>query len=75
MPLTENIDFLSFVPLADINSDAQLQPPAPTGFLDLFTQPNAESLSQEASSANIGQRQFDLMRDAETAAAMSELQW
>ncbi|KAH7253399.1 fungal-specific transcription factor domain-containing protein [Fusarium solani] len=74
MPLTENIDFLSFVPLADINSDAQLQPPAPTGFLDLFTQPNAESLSQEASSANIGQRQFDLMRDAETAAAMSELQ-
>lgn len=74
MPLTENIDLLPFVPLADINFDAQLQPPAPTGFLDLFAQPNTESLSQDASSVNIGQSQFDLMRDAETAAAMSELQ-
>ncbi|KAI8650582.1 Zn(2)-C6 fungal-type domain-containing protein [Fusarium keratoplasticum] len=75
MPLTENIDLLPFVPLADINFDAQLQPPAPTGFLDLFAQPNTESLSQDASSVNIGQSQFDLMRDAETAAAMSELQF
>ncbi|KAM6511491.1 hypothetical protein FALCPG4_016495 [Fusarium falciforme] len=75
MPLAENIDFAPFVPFAEFNFDAQLQPPAPTGFLDLFAQPNTESLSQDASSVNIGQSQFDLMRDAETAAAMSELQF
>ncbi|KAL2672457.1 hypothetical protein Neosp_013168 [[Neocosmospora] mangrovei] len=75
MPLTENIDLLPFVPLADMNFDAQPQPPAPTGFLDFVAQPNPENISQYASSVNIGQSQFDLMRDAETAAAMSELQF
>lgn len=74
MPLAENIDLFPFVPLVDINFDAQPQPLAQTGFLDLFAQAKKEKISQDVSSVNIGQSQFDLMRDAETAAAMFELQ-
>ncbi|RSL91829.1 hypothetical protein CEP51_000089 [Fusarium floridanum] len=60
--------------MADINLDAQLQPSAPMGFLDILTQPNSDILAQTISSANISQSQFDLMRDVETETAMSELQ-
>ncbi|RSM11311.1 hypothetical protein CDV31_006864 [Fusarium ambrosium] len=74
MPLAENIDFLALDPMADIHLDAQLQPSAPMGFLSLLTQANTDILSQNTSSANISQSQFDLMHDVETAAAMSELQ-
>ncbi|RSL40629.1 hypothetical protein CEP54_016065 [Fusarium duplospermum] len=69
------MDLLPFDPAATINLDAQLQPPATMGFLDMLAQPNTGIISQDTSSPNIGPNQFNLMRDAETAAVMSELQF
>lgn len=74
MSLAEDIDLSPFGPMANINLDAQLQPTTPMGFLNILGQPNAEILCQNASLVDIGSSKFDLMRDVETAAAMSELQ-
>ncbi|RSL83539.1 hypothetical protein CDV31_016823 [Fusarium ambrosium] len=65
IPMAEHIDLLPFEPMADINFDSQLQPPARSAILDLFGQSSSDVPSRDGSSSDIGCNLFDLVRDAE----------